>query len=75
MGRGKNKNTQYETHQSNIIWNKIKIIVWETAPQVALRNCSKDGQYMYVILLNGEYMQSSTNFLQKFSAIHKEHSS
>ena len=53
----------------------MKIIVWETAPQVALSNCSKDGQYMYVILLKGEYMQSSTNFLQKFSASHKEHSS
>ena len=35
----------------------------ETAPQIALRNCSKEVEEMvsiYVILVKGNYMQSST---------------
>ena len=40
----------------------------ETAPQIALRNCFKEVEgkgRMYVILVKGKYMQSSTYFLQK----------
>ena len=43
----------------------------ETASQIALRNCSKEtgGKIsIYVILVKGEYVQSSTYFLQKVSA-------
>ena len=46
-------------------------IARETASQIALRNCSKQvgGKVsIYVVLVKGEYMQSSTYFLQKVSA-------
>ena len=46
----------------------MKTIVQETAPQVALRNCSKEAGgtvNIYVILVKGEYMQSSTHLSQK----------
>ena len=45
----------------------MKTIVQETAPQVALRNCSKEAGgtvNIYVILVK-EYMQSSTRLSQK----------
>ena len=44
----------------------------ETAFQIALRNCSKEvgkKASVYVILVKGEFMQWSTYFLQKISAI------
>ena len=45
----------------------------ETASQISLRNCSKEAGAggkvsIYVILVKGEYMQSSTYYLQKVSA-------
>ena len=42
----------------------MKTIAQETAPQVALKNCSKEAGGMvsiYVILMKGKYMQSSTH--------------
>ena len=63
----------------------MRITAQETAFQIALRNCSVDvgGKVsIYVILVKGEYMQSSTHFLQKVAArlvevtaIHKEKTS
>ena len=63
----------------------MRTTAWETAPQIALRNCSKEvggKDSIYVILVKGEYMQLSTYFflqvfvsLMKFSANHKELSS
>ena len=63
----------------------MRTAAWETAPQIALRNCSKEvggKDSIYVILVKGEYMQLSTYFflqvfvsLMKFSANHKELSS
>ena len=53
----------------------MKTISKETTFQIALRNCSKvvEGEISkYVILVKGEYMQSSTYFLQKVSASHEE---
>ena len=53
----------------------MRTIAQETAFQIALRNCSKEargGVNMYVVLVKGEYMQSSTYFLQKVSASHEE---
>ena len=41
----------------------------ETAPQIALRNCSKEAGgkvSTYEILVKGEYMQSGTNFSCRF---------
>ena len=49
----------------------MRTMARETAFQIALRNCSKEvaGKVsIYVILVKGEYMQSSTYFLQKVSA-------
>ena len=51
----------------------------ETAPQIALRNCSKEageGEVrIYMILVKGKYMQSNIIFFfQKVSASHKEQS-
>ena len=43
-------------------------IAQETAFQIALRNCAREvgGRVsIYVILVRGEYMQSSTYFLRK----------
>ena len=55
---------------SCFIWSKMRTIAQETAFQIALTNCSKEvwGKVsIYVILVKGEYMQSSTYFLQKVS--------
>ena len=49
---------------------KIRTAAWETAPQISLRDCSKEvlgKDNIYVILVKGEYMQSSTYFFQKIS--------
>ena len=49
----------------------MRTTAWETVPQMALRNCSKEvggKDSIYVILVKGEYMQSSTYFFQKVSA-------
>lgn len=63
----------------------MRIIDWETAFWIALKNCYEElGRKVsiHVILVKGEYMQSSTFFLQKISATtnhmkvtasHKEH--
>ena len=43
----------------------------ETAPQIALRNCSKGWRWeinIHVILVKGKYIQSSTYVFQKTSA-------
>ena len=52
----------------------MRTIAWETAFQIALRNCSEElrGKVsIYVILVKGKYMQSSTYFLQKVFASHE----
>ena len=52
--------------QLSFIGGRMRTIAWETAPQIALRNCSKGvggrSMYMYVIFMRGEYIQSSTEF-------------
>ena len=56
----------------------MRTATWETAPQIALRNCSKEVREkgsIYVILVKGEYVQSSTYFFQRASASHKEQTS
>ena len=48
----------------------MRAIAWETTFQIALRNCSQEakGRSVYLILVKGEYVQSSIYFLQKVSA-------
>ena len=49
-----------------MIWGKMRTIAWETAFQIALRNCSKEVRgkiSIYVILVKGKYIQSRTYFL------------
>lgn len=43
---------------------------WTIAQEIALRNCfQEEGQYIYVILVKGEHMQSRTYiFFKKVSA-------
>lgn len=48
------KNAQCESYELNFIWGKIRTIAWETASQIALRNCSEEvGRKvnLYVILV------------------------
>lgn len=52
-------------------WGKVWTIAWETVPQIAPRNCSKEVERkvsIHVILVRREYMQSGTYFLQKLAA-------
>ena len=56
---------------SCFIWGRMKTGNKETAPQIALRNCSKDAggwreDSIYVILVKGKYLQSGTYFSKKF---------
>ena len=59
------KNAQHESCELSFIWGKMRTAAQETAFQIALRNCPKGvgGKVsIYVILVKGEYMQSSTYF-------------
>ena len=45
----------------------MRTVAWETAPQIALRNCSKEVEGMdsiYVILVKGEYVQARAYFVE-----------
>ena len=67
----KKKKHSMRVVELNFIWGNMMTVTWETAPQATLRNCSKDiggKERIYVILVKGEYMQSSTNILQKVFA-------
>ena len=56
------------------IWGKMKISAWEAAPQIALRNYSKEAGVgwsggniiLYVILVKGQYMESNTYLPEGF---------
>ena len=56
---------------SSLIWGKMKTVAWDTAFQIALRNCSRKAAgktSIYVIWVKGQYLQSGTYILQKVSA-------
>ena len=56
----------HKVRVASFIWGKMRTAAWETAFQIPLRNCSKEvgGKVgIYVILVRGEYMQSSAYFL------------
>ena len=38
------KNAQCESGKLNFIWGRMRTAAWETASQVALRNCSKEAR-------------------------------
>ena len=67
----------------SLIWDKVRTIAWETAPQIALRNCSKEvtGKvHIYVILGKGAGVHEIEHILfyfifQNISAGYKEQSS
>ena len=57
------KNVQCEGCEVRFVGGNMRTVVQETTPQIALRNCSKEvvgTDSIYVILVKGEYMQSST---------------
>ena len=57
---------QHESCQLSFIWGKMRTAAQETAPPIALRDCSKEVEgkdSIYVILVKGEYVPSSTYFL------------
>ena len=59
------KNAQHESCKLSFIWGKMRTAARETAFQIALRNRSKEAGgkvSIYVILVKGEYMQSSIYF-------------
>ena len=63
------KIAQHEICKLSFVWGKMRTAAQETAPQRALRNCSKDARRkvsIYVILVKGEDLQSSTQFFRKF---------
>ena len=65
----KEKNAVCESWKLSFIWGKLETAALESAPQIALRNCSKEVEdSMYVILVKGEYMQSSMFIFYKISA-------
>ena len=65
----KEKNALCESWKLSFIWGKMETAALEPAPQIALRNCSKEAgekPSIYVILVKEEYMQSSTDFCRRF---------
>ena len=62
------KDSQRESCKVSFIWGKMRTAAQETTPQIALRNCSKEvgGKGQYVILLKGEFMQSSSYLMKGF---------
>ena len=64
----------FESFELSFIWGKMTA-AQETAPQIALRNCSKKAGRkvsMYVILVKGKYMQSSTYFSRSFLPVTRD---
>ena len=66
---------------SSVIGGKMRTIAWETAPYIALRNCSKGARgwggvvSIYVILVMAGACNQVHIFLQKVSASHEKQSS
>ena len=74
------KSVQRENCKLSFIWGKVRTVARERAPQIALRNCSKQvcvcgggvGVRIYMILVKGEFMQSSIYLYKRFAASHEE---
>ena len=53
------KNIHHESRELSFIWGKMRTAAKETAPQIALRNCSKEARgkdSIYVILVKGVHV-------------------
>ena len=52
------KGAQHESCEQSWIWGKMKTAAWDTAPQITLRNCSKEaggeGQYISFLEFNAK---------------------
>ena len=61
---------------SLFIWGKMKTAAWEAAPQIALRDCSKEalggGSIIYKILVKGEFNAIMHLLYKRFSAGQEE---
>ena len=53
----------------NFIWGKIRTALRDTAPQIALRHCSKR---WWGKVVKGNFMKSRTYLTKSFSAYHEE---
>ena len=51
------RKAQCESCELSFIWVKLRMTAWETAPQIAFRDCSKEavGRNQYKILVKGEF--------------------
>ena len=63
----------HKSCESRLIWGKMRTIAWETAFQIALRNCSKEVGGKVSVIYDWEVkgrgcVQSSTFFWQRLAA-------
>ena len=66
------KSVQHESCKLSFVWGKVRTVARERAPQIALRNCSKQVCVgvcvcrgvvrIYMILVKGEFIHLSTYF-------------
>ena len=66
---------QGESCELSIISGKMRTASWETAPQIALRGCSKEaggGGLIYKILVKDEFNALKLLFYKRFFTIHEE---
>ena len=64
------KNSQCESGKLNFIRGKMRMAAWETTPQVAWRNCSKEGRQKgqrWCDFVEGGIHAIKHIFFQKFS--------
>ena len=76
------KSVQHESCKLSFVWGKVRTVARERAPQIALRNCSKQVCVgvcvcrgvvrIYMILVKGEFMQSNIYLYKRFAASHEE---
>ena len=67
------KKIYYKSYELNFIGGRMRTTGQQTAPQIALRNCSivVGARSVFMILVKGEFMQSSTYLTERFSAGHR----
>ena len=53
------KDAQHESFKLSFIWDKMRTAAWETAPQIALRDCCKEteGEGQCIRFLNSNVQQ------------------
>ena len=65
------KNVQHESCELSFTWGKMRTAAWETAPQIALRNCPKEAGEagkgsIYTILMKGNTCNQAHIFPEGF---------